>query len=318
MERARRRSLPSINEMAQVQFGASGAARASRTSVGLGYGTFAATSAAAAAVPADSPPMPGDEEDDDDQFEYDGATATATATGSPSFDDDVDSYYRSAEEATGALAALCGVARYSDLVSSWAGLPGVDEAEHLEGDGARAGTATGRTSAGGHSRSYSVEEMLDEEPESACRPLVEPQPLLDALKATHGFDEHAIPTRAELWAASIGTVIDEAGEKHHFREFFPDWSEKAGVFGLRAPSPALDAMQPRTVVFFIRAMLCGQCQDYIRTLANLDLGAIAAANVRVVIITNGSWRGIRRYREMFECPFEIYTDPTLKVYKALG
>ncbi|WOO81434.1 Thioredoxin-like protein AAED1 [Vanrija pseudolonga] len=326
MERARRRSLPSINELAQVQLGGTSGRRARAS-----YGTFAATSAA---LPAASPPMPGDgdDDDDDDEFEYDGATAT-TETEVASFDDDDDGYYRSAEEATGALAALCGVARYSDLVSSWAGIPGVpEEAEEVEqlddGDGesgmaTAAGTATGRTSAAtGHSRSFSVEEMLDEDPGSACRPLVEPQPLLDALKAAQGFDEHAIPTRAELWAASIGTVIDETGQPHHFREFFPDWSEKSGLFGLRAPSPSpsagRDAAQPRTVVFFIRALLCGQCQDYVRTLASLDLAAIAAANVRVVIITNGSWRGIRRYREMFHCPFEIYTDPTLKVYKALG
>ncbi|KAL1411122.1 hypothetical protein Q8F55_002072 [Vanrija albida] len=132
---------------------------------------------------------------------------------------------------------------------------------------------------------------------------------LDALRA-EGFDEHRLPTKAELWAASFGVVYDAEGQMHPFRDFFPDGGDQRAslqVFPER-----------RTVVLFIRAMLCGQCQDYVRTFSQLDLDAIAQANVRVVIITNGPWEPLKNYRDMFALPFEIYTDPTLKLYQALG
>jgi hypothetical protein len=121
------------------------------------------------------------------------------------------------------------------------------------------------------------------------------------------FNEHRIPTAAEIWEACSAELIDEEGTWIRFRELFP-------------PAP-LDKDErkkppPQTVVFFIRGLICGQCQDYMRTIAQLDTKAIADANVNVAIVTNGSWKGIRRYREILNCPFPMYTDPTLDVYAA--
>ncbi|RXK37284.1 hypothetical protein M231_05426 [Tremella mesenterica] len=76
---------------------------------------------------------------------------------------------------------------------------------------------------------------------------------------------------------------------------------------------------PKTIVFFIRHFWCGQCQDYtLASLGLLDPEALARKNIRVVVISNGSWKIIKAYRKVFNCPFPIYVDGPRRLYGLLG
>jgi len=78
--------------------------------------------------------------------------------------------------------------------------------------------------------------------------------------------------------------------------------------------------RPRqTVVFFVRTIACGQCQDYVRkSVARIDPEVVEASNVSVYLITNGNWKGVKRYRELMKCPFPVYVDAKVELYKKLG
>jgi hypothetical protein len=46
---------------------------------------------------------------------------------------------------------------------------------------------------------------------------------------------------------------------------------------------------------------------------------VQKAGVKLVIIGNGSPSMIKAYRDdVFHCPYEMYTDPSRKVYNTLG
>jgi peroxiredoxin len=134
------------------------------------------------------------------------------------------------------------------------------------------------------------------------------------------FAEYRPPTEEQLRAAANLELQDEDGNTIFFGEFYPDWP---GALATNPHGglvyPTADNRNPKTVVFFIRGLLCGQCQDYMTTaVSRLDPDEIAASNVRVVIITNGSWKGIKKYSELVGSKFKIYTDPDLAVYRTLG
>jgi hypothetical protein len=76
---------------------------------------------------------------------------------------------------------------------------------------------------------------------------------------------------------------------------------------------------PRTVIFFIRHFWCGQCQDFMfASLSQLDPVAVEKAGIKVVVISNGSWKIIKSYKKLFKCPFPIYVDGPRKLYSLLG
>lgn len=130
------------------------------------------------------------------------------------------------------------------------------------------------------------------------------------------FDEYRLPTQEALLEAAALEVIDEEGRGVNFGDLYPVEESQTSS----SSSSSLGYMREnKTVVFFIRTFLCGQCQDYTKvSLASLDPEVIAAANIRVVIVTNGSWKAIKRYRQLFSCPYEMFVDPTLRLYKVLG
>lgn len=100
----------------------------------------------------------------------------------------------------------------------------------------------------------------------------------------------------------------------------------------------------RTIVVFIRHFWCPLCQDYISSVksfvrpemvcntcerghknqlgihhdqdgtADLDTGT----RVQFVVISNGAHGMIAKYKQIFELPFKVYTDPSLALYQALG
>ena len=114
------------------------------------------------------------------------------------------------------------------------------------------------------------------------------------------FDATSRPTSEQLAKAAALPVQDKDGH----------------------PVPFGSLVSPvgsRTIVLFIRHFGCGLCQDMVSFVASkLPPAALAAHGVRLVIVGNGSAGLIGPYRDLLECPFEVYTDPSKGVYAALG
>jgi len=125
------------------------------------------------------------------------------------------------------------------------------------------------------------------------------------------FSVHGIPSKRRLMEASTLFLTDENGDQVSFGDMFP-----------QSPQPSSDHTDqpvPRTVVFFIRTFWCGQCQDYMfASMSQLDPVAIEKAGIRVIVISNGSWKIIKSYKKLFKCPFPIYVDGPRKLYQLFG
>lgn len=146
------------------------------------------------------------------------------------------------------------------------------------------------------------------------------------------FSVHRPPSKRRLWEAGTCFVRDEDGNQVCFGDLFPRWPDATATATTPPGAAAGDAHEkmetaltalsrppPKTVVFFIRTFWCGQCQDYtFASLGLLDREAIEKQNIRVVVISNGSWKIIKAYRKLFNCPFPIYVDASLKLYHLLG
>ncbi|KIW09220.1 uncharacterized protein PV09_00147 [Verruconis gallopava] len=81
------------------------------------------------------------------------------------------------------------------------------------------------------------------------------------------------------------------------------------------------AIGEQQMVIFVRHFFCGACQAYLRALSK----AIPFATyfslpkpTSITIIGLGSPELINSYRKRTNCPFPIYSDPTKRLYKALG
>ncbi|KZT53515.1 hypothetical protein CALCODRAFT_440019 [Calocera cornea HHB12733] len=112
------------------------------------------------------------------------------------------------------------------------------------------------------------------------------------------FEAEAPITREVLQEAARLEVFDEAGEALPFGDLF---------------------LGRKTVICFIRHFWCPLCQDYMFSISRgVDPLALRRSGVDLVIISNGSPKMIKSYRELFQCPFPLYTDPSRKLYQALG
>ncbi|KAF8896123.1 hypothetical protein BD779DRAFT_563437 [Infundibulicybe gibba] len=120
--------------------------------------------------------------------------------------------------------------------------------------------------------------------------------------------EWALPTPAQLEHAASLPVI--------------------AASGLRIPFGSLFATQ-RTIVIFIRHFWCPLCQDYMSSLTSLVQPEMLhlppaspspgpAEQVQLVVISNGAHTLITKYRQIFNMPFAMYTDPSLALYTALS
>jgi hypothetical protein len=126
------------------------------------------------------------------------------------------------------------------------------------------------------------------------------------------FSVHGIPSKRRLMEAATLFLTDENGEQVSFGDMFP-----------QSPAPVEPGQPvppvPKTVVFFIRTFWCGQCQDYMfASMSQLDPVAIEKAGIRVIVISNGSWKIIKSYKKLFKCPFPIYVDGPRKLYSLFG
>ncbi|KAJ8077139.1 hypothetical protein PM082_001567 [Marasmius tenuissimus] len=112
------------------------------------------------------------------------------------------------------------------------------------------------------------------------------------------FNEYAPPTREQLEEASNLFVISESGIRTRFGQLWRD---------------------QKTIVIFIRHFLCPLCQDYMISISrNISPDVLKNEGVKLVVVGNGHYDLIKPYRRIFRTPFEVYTDPTLETYVALG
>ncbi|KAF7428262.1 hypothetical protein PC9H_007483 [Pleurotus ostreatus] len=107
-----------------------------------------------------------------------------------------------------------------------------------------------------------------------------------------------VPSRSQLQQAALLSVVGQRGERISFGELF---------------------QKQKTLVIFIRHFWCPLCQDYMASVSrSVSPEMLKRAGVKLVIISNGSHKMIRSYRKIFRTPFQVYTDPTHRVYDALG
>ncbi|KAK4687207.1 hypothetical protein P7C73_g2911, partial [Tremellales sp. Uapishka_1] len=113
------------------------------------------------------------------------------------------------------------------------------------------------------------------------------------------FDEKTAPSIKALFEASLLEVIDEDGNSLRFGDL---------------------VRSRKTVVIFIRHWFCPLCAQYMNSiLAEVSPESLEEANVDLVIIGNGSQKMLDGYKnKAFKCPFKMYTDPSLRLYRALG
>ena len=131
------------------------------------------------------------------------------------------------------------------------------------------------------------------------------------------FDEETLPTLRDLYDASFIEVVGEGGEIVRFGD----------LVGCR-----------RTIVVFIRHWFCPLCAQYMNSIiSQVTPQALEEADVGLIIIGNGSGKMLPAYKseplspyikhgdanlrpadKALNCPFPMYTDPSLMLYRALG
>ncbi|KAF2126719.1 hypothetical protein P153DRAFT_368781 [Dothidotthia symphoricarpi CBS 119687] len=116
-------------------------------------------------------------------------------------------------------------------------------------------------------------------------------------------DNH-IPTEKELSSVEDLHVLDAKGQSIPFKELYKG-----------------EGVAPRQLIIFIRHFFCGNCQEYLRTIASSitpdDLLALPTPTF-ITVIGCGRPELIQMYTEATSCPFPIYADPTRKLYDILG
>ncbi|KAF9254426.1 hypothetical protein L218DRAFT_992322 [Marasmius fiardii PR-910] len=112
------------------------------------------------------------------------------------------------------------------------------------------------------------------------------------------FDENSPPSTTQLELAAKSTIVTESGVRIAFGSL---WQHQ------------------KTIVIFIRHFLCPMCQDYVGSIArSVAPEALRREGIRLVIIGNGHHDFIKSYRKVLKCPYDLYTNPKLEVYNALG
>ncbi|KAI6042553.1 AhpC/TSA antioxidant enzyme-domain-containing protein [Pisolithus marmoratus] len=149
-----------------------------------------------------------------------------------------------------------------------------------------------------HTRSQTMDGRLKGASQPAgdgsSAPQLSSVPLLPYLD----FDEHALPTPKQLTDAASCVVIAENGIRVPFGDLFKE---------------------QKTIVIFIRHFWCSLCQDYMFSLSStVDPNLLKQADVNLVVVGNGSFNMIKSYRQIFRTPFAIYTDPSMRLHRALG
>ena len=112
-----------------------------------------------------------------------------------------------------------------------------------------------------------------------------------------------VPPPADVLAKALALPVQDAsGEEHTL----------ASIVG----------RHQRSVIVFVRHHHCGFCVEYVRECgANEKLKATVGSGEegpQVVVIGHGGYEGINRYKEVSDCPFDMYVDSEKRIYNVLG
>ncbi|UZJ56517.1 hypothetical protein CBS101457_005837 [Exobasidium rhododendri] len=107
------------------------------------------------------------------------------------------------------------------------------------------------------------------------------------------------PSKARLTNASALTLYDEDGNIEEF----------GNVFATR-----------RTLICFLRHWFCPMCQMFSQSLQLIDPLPLEMAELDLVVVGQGNWHVTKSYKEVMKIPswVRMYSDPSRKIYKALG
>lgn len=116
--------------------------------------------------------------------------------------------------------------------------------------------------------------------------------------------DNTIPSLETLRKIADYPVLDKDGRSRPFKSLY------SGPMVAR-----------RVLVIFIRHFFCGNCQEFLRSLAaSIATDALLQLPVPtfIAVVGCGSPSLIPMYQEVTECPFPIYSDPTKRLYSELG
>jgi hypothetical protein len=76
----------------------------------------------------------------------------------------------------------------------------------------------------------------------------------------------------------------------------------------------------RTLICFLRHWLCPFCQMFSQSLQHIDPLPLETAKLDLVVVGQGHWHVTKSYKEVMKIPswVKMYSDPSRKIYKALG
>ncbi|KXJ91068.1 AhpC/TSA antioxidant enzyme-domain-containing protein [Microdochium bolleyi] len=113
-----------------------------------------------------------------------------------------------------------------------------------------------------------------------------------------------LPTQEVLRKIQDYTVLDRHGRSHPFKSLYSGHN-----------------VARRVLVIFIRHFFCGNCQEYIRSLSPAITPETLLAlpvSTFVVVIGCGTHQLIDSYIKETGCQFDVYADPTRRLYDKLG
>ncbi|KAG6053017.1 hypothetical protein E4U17_005130 [Claviceps sp. LM77 group G4] len=113
-----------------------------------------------------------------------------------------------------------------------------------------------------------------------------------------------IPSKETIAKVDDYRVLDKHGKSTPFKDLYRGSGQKK-----------------RVLVIFIRHFYCGNCQEYLRSLAaSITPESLSSLPVStsIVAIGCGDPALIDMYVETTKWPFDIYTDPTASLFRELG
>lgn len=116
--------------------------------------------------------------------------------------------------------------------------------------------------------------------------------------------DNEIPSQEILRKIESMIVLDRDGKTRPFKSLYS------------GPNVAR-----RVLIIFIRHFFCGNCQEFLRTLAaSITEDSLLQLHTPtfIAVVGCGSPSLIPMYQEATKCPFPIYADPTRKLYDELG
>lgn len=112
----------------------------------------------------------------------------------------------------------------------------------------------------------------------------------------------SLPSKSTLDQTADLPVFDADGKTVPFKSLY--WSD--------------GSERKKIMIVFIRHFFCGNCQEYLRTLAAAIPPSSLPSDTSIRIIGCGSHTLIHSYVEETKCPYPIFADPSKRLYSILG